>query len=159
MGIDRSLGMLKLAESKGLSVSQGDVLRLPLGNGSLDAAICSLAIAHFEELVPPLSELARVVRPGGSVLISDLHPVTIASGAHASFEDASGKRGVMRNHLHLHSDYLNAFAAVGLDMVACLEATWSDNELRLLDIEPFPGLIRSAIGGLPIVLAWHLRVT
>jgi SAM-dependent methyltransferase len=159
VGLDRSLAMVGTAVRKGLRVAQGDVEALPLPDDLLDAALCSLALAHFEDLVPPLRELARVVRGGGRLVLSDLHPVTIATGAHASFEDASGSRAVMRNYLHPHSAYLKAFEQVGLQVMDCLETVWTEEEeIQSVELERFPGLMQAALGGLPIVLGWDLRV-
>ena len=51
--------------------TQGDAQRLPFANHSFDAAVLHLILAVVPEPADCLAEIARVVRPGGSVLIFD----------------------------------------------------------------------------------------
>jgi ubiquinone/menaquinone biosynthesis C-methylase UbiE len=46
---------------------QGDAQALPFGDGAFDAAVMALVIIFVPDPVKALSEMARVVRPGGSV--------------------------------------------------------------------------------------------
>ena len=50
----------------------GDVERLPLGDESVDAVICECAFCTFPDKPGAARELARVVRPGGRVGLSDI---------------------------------------------------------------------------------------
>ena len=50
-------------------VTLGDALALPYADGYFDAAVCVRMLHHFEEPEPVLAELARVVRPGGSLVV------------------------------------------------------------------------------------------
>ncbi|MHB8614231.1 MAG: class I SAM-dependent methyltransferase [Candidatus Dormibacteraceae bacterium] len=50
----------------------GDAESLPFGAGSFAAAICECAFCTFPSKAAAAAELARVVRPGGAVAISDL---------------------------------------------------------------------------------------
>ena len=52
---------------------------------------------------PALSELARVVRPGGRVVISDVHPFLVPLGWQARFLTAPAVVGFIRLHRHLPS--------------------------------------------------------
>jgi SAM-dependent methyltransferase len=49
---------------------QGDALRLPFPNESFDAVMCVCAIEHFSDGPGALSEIARVLRPGGCLVLS-----------------------------------------------------------------------------------------
>jgi len=51
-------------------VVMGDAERLPLPDASVDAAILVCAIEHFDAPDAALDELARVVRPGGRLVLS-----------------------------------------------------------------------------------------
>jgi len=53
-------------------------VRLPLewlSDGSVDRAVMALVIHHLDDPVPALREIHRVLRPGGSLVVSTVHPV------------------------------------------------------------------------------------
>ncbi len=50
---------------------QGDAQRLPLANHSFDAAVLHLILAVVPEPAHCFAEIARVVKPGGQVLVFD----------------------------------------------------------------------------------------
>jgi demethylmenaquinone methyltransferase/2-methoxy-6-polyprenyl-1,4-benzoquinol methylase len=66
IGIDLSYGMLAAART-GAPLLQGDTLRLPMPDGSVDGATCGFALRNLAELPAFFAELARVVRPGGRI--------------------------------------------------------------------------------------------
>lgn len=74
VGVDRSLGILRLAQSMapGVGLVAGDGYRLPLQDGAVDIAHCSLVLHHFDppDAVSILAEMARVARLG--VIVNDL---------------------------------------------------------------------------------------
>jgi hypothetical protein len=76
--------------------------------------------------------LTRVVRPGGTLLISDIHPLAVALGGHAAYSDLEERPGVIRNYVHRHSDYLRVFHELGLEVEECREPVWTDSELDLM---------------------------
>lgn len=49
----------------------GDACHLPYGDNYFDALYCFAGIGHFTELKSALSEMARVVRPGGRVVFCE----------------------------------------------------------------------------------------
>jgi SAM-dependent methyltransferase len=83
VGVD----MLNRARAKlpGSRFLEGQLTALPLHDGTVDAAVCGLALVHVPDLDGALRELARVVRPGGPVLISDVHPFLVLLGWQAQF--------------------------------------------------------------------------
>ncbi len=79
VGIDRSADVLKrakaLAERRGvknISWKRGNMESLPLENASVDVALLSQALHHAADPAQAVKEAARVVRPGGRVLVLDL---------------------------------------------------------------------------------------
>lgn len=79
VGVDGSPTLLGHARSRlgeQVELHQHD-LEQPLdfaGDASFDAALCALAIHHIANRTQLLSELRRVIRPGGRLLISTTHP-------------------------------------------------------------------------------------
>ena len=80
VGIDVNEQMLARARAKagelGLDIEfqQASVLAAPLADESVDLAICTLALAHVKDLAGAVRELVRVLRCGGHLIISDMHP-------------------------------------------------------------------------------------
>ena len=159
-GIDSTTAMLKLAQAK-VPVAQfqpADLMAIPLSDGEVDLAVCALALAHCSDLGPPIRELARVVRPGGHVVISDVHPFMSMLGVHGGYERNSGELGFVRNHVHLTSDYLTAFQEAGLNVVRCIEPLWGAREVAMMGFaEQMPDLMEAAVKGIPIVIVWELE--
>ena len=76
-GLDISVGMLNRCRRKlrGKRVRArlllGDAARLPFGDGSFHAVFHHGGIAEFPNKRAAMAEMARVVRPGGKVVICD----------------------------------------------------------------------------------------
>lgn len=49
---------------------QGDALHLPFPDGAFDRVICSEVLEHIPEDVAAMGELARVLRPGGTMAVT-----------------------------------------------------------------------------------------
>ena len=105
IGVDRSPEMLERAKAlaKRRKVSnivwkRGELEKLPLEDGSVDIAVLSQALHHAGEPETALAESARVLRPGGRLLVLDLRQhdqawVTSALGDRwLGFKDADLKR-------------------------------------------------------------------
>ncbi len=71
IGMDLSFGMLAAAQTE-VPLVQGDALRLPVPDGSVDGVTCGFALRNFKELGPFFSELARVVRPAGRIALLEV---------------------------------------------------------------------------------------
>ena len=71
VGVDLSYGMLAAARTDAPLV-HADILRLPMPDGSVDAAVCGFALRNLVELPAFFAELARVVRPGGRVALLEV---------------------------------------------------------------------------------------
>ncbi len=75
VGLDLTAAMLRRALPKAGALDftpiQGDAQRLPLATASCDAAVLHLILAVVPNPAACLAEAARVVRPGGRILIFD----------------------------------------------------------------------------------------
>jgi ubiquinone/menaquinone biosynthesis C-methylase UbiE len=72
VGVDLSPGMLARARDRGLEVHEGSATALPFPDRSFDVAVSFKTLPHVPDLKRALSEMARVVRPGG-VLIAEVY--------------------------------------------------------------------------------------
>ena len=73
-GLDFSQEMLTLAREKGPGITwqAGNALELPFGDGEFDAATVGFGARNFDDLGRGLREMARVVRPGGRVVVLEI---------------------------------------------------------------------------------------
>ncbi len=71
IGFDFSAGMLDNATTASPLV-RADVLRLPVPDASVDAITCGFALRNLVALEPFFAECARVLRPGGRVVLLDV---------------------------------------------------------------------------------------
>ena len=81
LGIDRSPEMLRLARVKlaqagldGAELRQGDMYALPLASGSADTVIIHQVLHYAQNPAAAVSEAARLLNPGGRLLIVDFAP-------------------------------------------------------------------------------------
>jgi ubiquinone/menaquinone biosynthesis C-methylase UbiE len=132
---------------------------LPARTAAFDIVVCALAFDHVGDVAGPIAELARAARPGGRVVISDVHPVAWAIGGAAFFRTADGTNNFMRNHGHLHSEYVRAFRTTGLEVRDCIEPRFGPAEVAMQGLAPafFPEAATSAYLDLPGALVWNLE--
>jgi SAM-dependent methyltransferase len=160
-GVDLTPAMLERARANvpEASFQVADLRALPFEEASFELAVCGLALAHLPSLPAAVGELARVLAPGGRLIVSVLHPFQALLGWNAPFSGADGSRGFVREHPHLHADYLSAFAAAGLELAACVEPTLTQGELsaKRRAFRHIPEATTAAYLGLPAVLVLAAR--
>jgi ubiquinone/menaquinone biosynthesis C-methylase UbiE len=160
-GVDASPEMLDLARAHVPQAQflEGDLHDLPAEDDEFDLAVCALALGHCDDVRGPVAELARAVRSGGHVVLSDLHPALSVSGGQALFEATDGSLAFVREHVHLVSEYIEAFAGSGLDVVRCFEPRFGPDEAAMqgMAAQFVPEAARAAFAGLPAALIWQLR--
>ncbi|MDX3099672.1 class I SAM-dependent methyltransferase [Nonomuraea angiospora] len=129
VGVDSSAEMLVRAEAKVPEgeFRQGDLCRMPVPSNSFDVVVCALALTHLPALGPPLVELARVARPGGHVVLSDIHPLSLYLGGVPRVAGPDGGVRAMPASRFLASDYISAIHEAGLRIVACHEPRWGES--------------------------------
>lgn len=77
VGLDLSNGMLRPAKQRGLKVVQGSLTAVPLPDRSVDLVYSMKVLAHVPPIREALAELARVVRPGGHLLLEFYNPYSL----------------------------------------------------------------------------------
>lgn len=162
LAIDSSADMLaRLRDVAGVTTAVADMTALPAATAFCDIAVCSLALTHAALLGPPMAEIARVLRPGGEAIVSDIHPIIAATGGMAFYRSAAGEQRFVRNHVHWASAYLDAFASAGLHVTACYEPRLGvDTGVRQFMSNPSPleeAIARIAFEELPGAIVWYLR--
>ncbi len=124
VGVDLAGEMLRLAARKvadaGLSaqcsLERVDGKALPFDAGRFDMVMCNSAVHHVPEPIALLRELARVVRPGGAVIVRDLIRPETTEEAWATVERVAAGDGPRQKQLFFDS----LCAALTLEEVAAL---------------------------------------
>jgi SAM-dependent methyltransferase len=81
-GFDVSAAGLARAHATGLTVARGDVTRIPFASGAFDVATSFDVLQCVEADVDAVREMARIVRPGGVVVVT-LAALDALRGDHA----------------------------------------------------------------------------
>jgi ArsR family transcriptional regulator len=79
VAVDRSGEMLqaarrRLRDQSNVDIRRGELETLPISDGELDVAIMMLVLHHVPDPAAVLGEAARVVRPGGRLVVCDMLP-------------------------------------------------------------------------------------
>lgn len=168
-GVDSSAGMLDLARRRlgeDVALRRADLSEvLPFEDDTFDDVIASLVLHYLEDWAPALSEIHRVLRPGGRLLVSVDHPIvayTIQEPRPDYFATTSyefewvlgGERVLMRFWRKPLHGMLDAFASAGFRLTSISEPQPSP-EARELHPEGFahfstaPGFLFFALEAAP----------
>ncbi|WP_344214664.1 methyltransferase domain-containing protein [Kribbella sancticallisti] len=73
VGVEPSPGLRaeSVRRAEGIEVVDGDALSLPFDDASFDAVRCERVLQHISEPGKAVSEMARVLRPGGRIALVD----------------------------------------------------------------------------------------
>src|SRR6266540_3633929 len=88
---------------------------------TVDIVVSGLALAHVPSLGPVMAELARVLRPGGHLVISDAHHELVLRGSVVRALGPAGEPGLVATYRHTAGDYLRAALPAGLQVRRCEE--------------------------------------
>ncbi|HEY3608229.1 MAG TPA: class I SAM-dependent methyltransferase [Pseudonocardiaceae bacterium] len=174
VGVDSSPDMLARARTRvpDGDFRRGDLHELPVPDAAVDLVVCALALTHVPALPPVLAEFARVLRPGGHVVIADMHPESVARGYNPRLRGPGGRPGRVVSYRHLVGDYLRAALSAGLLLRRCEEprgrqgkpAAPAAHELGPWEAWPWsvadlvPEAARAANEGVPSMLVWHFQL-
>ncbi len=120
-GVDFSPPMLKKALQVTDKLVQADIRHIPLASDHFDGVICALALGHVEELKTAIKETSRVLKRGGWLLYSDIHPFGQIAGWKRNFHGNDGREYIVKNHFHLLSDHHDACLSADLSIQAVRE--------------------------------------
>lgn len=128
--VDASRGMLRKARGKGLDCVQGNAMGLPLADESADAVVIVDALHHMSGAEAVVAEAARVLRPGGVLVVREFDPATLRGRALGAFEHLLGSESVF----HEPDDLARIAGAAGLEA-----AYLPGHEYTLAAVAPTPG--------------------
>jgi 2-polyprenyl-6-hydroxyphenyl methylase/3-demethylubiquinone-9 3-methyltransferase len=78
VGVDLGLPGLKLGRERGMLPVRGSVLAVPLADGCADVVVAGEILEHVEDDVAVLAECARLLRPGGTLVIDAIADTALA---------------------------------------------------------------------------------
>jgi malonyl-CoA O-methyltransferase len=90
----------------------------PAPHASADLIVGNLVLEHLDDIAPVYREAARVLRPGGTLYLCELHPFRQLRGGQAHFHDADGTTVHVPAFVHTVAEYVNVGIAAGLVMRA-----------------------------------------
>jgi malonyl-CoA O-methyltransferase len=126
-GIDITKAMLEKAKKKVLKFKNrcelklGSAYQIPYPDAEFDVVVCSLVISHLKNLDKVVGEMARVLKPNGEIVISDMHPYGILFLRWSTTFPTFGKFYKIKNYVHLFEDYLKCCEKNKLKLVEVKE--------------------------------------
>ncbi len=177
IGVDNSADMLAYARRRvpDGEFRLGELDRLPLPDDSVDVIACALALVQVPRLEPVLAEFTRLLRPGGDLVISDMHHELVTRGSVITARGPAGEPCITSTYRHPLGDCLRAALSLGLQVRGCEEpggrqpgeqpdeplpepatgiGDWQNWPWSLMDY--LPAAARAA-GGRPALVIWHFQ--
>jgi ubiquinone/menaquinone biosynthesis C-methylase UbiE/cytosine/adenosine deaminase-related metal-dependent hydrolase len=133
-GTDCSPAMLERARQKvslGTALHLGCATSLPGSNSSSDLILASFVLSYIDDLQAFAKECARILRPGGHLLLCDMHPNTAARrGWVRAFQAGDTKLSLpaVRRFLPL---ILTTFAQNGFRLIQLVEPSFGEPERQI----------------------------
>jgi demethylmenaquinone methyltransferase/2-methoxy-6-polyprenyl-1,4-benzoquinol methylase len=75
--VDAAPGMLAEARDHGVTAVRGDARRLPVPDETVDAVLILDALHHMPDAEQVVDDAARVLRPGGVLVVLEYDPTTV----------------------------------------------------------------------------------
>lgn len=127
-GFDNCPAMIEHAN--GGSFFLADAAAAAVRSETADVTLCSMAASYFTDLTKAMSEMARITRPRGRIIVSDMHPEAMAAGWKRSFRAAQQVYEI--EHRQWSEDAFRAAArAAGLAPHAHFDEAFAEPERAL----------------------------
>jgi ubiquinone/menaquinone biosynthesis C-methylase UbiE len=92
----------------------GSMMQLPFAGQAFDVVISGLALGHAANVHTWMTEVARVLEPGGILLYSDFHPEAARAGLPRSFKDQTDRTWTVPHRGYSVASQREAALAAGL---------------------------------------------
>lgn len=129
IGFDASMEMLALGRLKApnAALHRADItLPWPLPDASVNLVLANLVLEHIDDLTHIAIEAARVLKPGGALRLSELHPLRQVEGKGAHFFDGD-ERVSPQTFMHTTEGYVAAFSAAGFSLMSRRDVRGQDD--------------------------------
>ena len=134
VAIDQSARMVALSAARGVDGRVGDVQELSFPDASFDAALAAWMLYHVPDLDRGLSELARVLRPGGRLVATTnsndhLHELLALGGLKRWDMPFSAENGASRLERHFATvERRDAYGTVRLTDIEAVRSYYGSSE-------------------------------
>lgn len=126
---DNSMDMLLVGQVAKSVVATMEYL--PYTNASVDVVICGLAIGHLPNVDVAIGEMARVIKQGGYMVVSDVHPYQTQRGASRTFTADDGRTYAVEHYLHTLEHIQQVTNSNGLHLTELREPHYQGNPILL----------------------------
>jgi len=128
---------------------------LPFQHESFDLIFSTLVIGHIKNLRPIFESWYNWLKPGGFLLITDLHPQILASGGKRTFEK-SKKIYEIRNYVHSLDQLRNFCSLFRLNLIE-IDEKYINEELKDFYESKNALHVYDRFFGLPLVYGMLMR--
>ena len=152
IGVDLTPAMLDRARERvpGADFRTGRVESIPVDADAGDQLTSALALCHVDDLDIAFREMARVLRPGGRLILSNPHPMAQVIGGQALYSDGAGGMPFVRNQFHLVGEYVTSCLAAGFTLTGLTEVPFSKEAAAAgIPGKLFPDVVIDGAVGVP----------
>lgn len=145
-GADLCPEMLQQARRKpalARRLAVADTRALPFRRECADLALCALSLGHLTPIDTAIAEMARLVRPGGSLIVTDFHPAALHQGWKRTFR-SGGRTYEVETYPYTSEQLLASAAGHGLALRELLEPCFEEPEREIFVRAGRPALFEQA---------------
>lgn len=131
VGVDASPQMLQRASAKlgtAATLRLGSCLALPAQTSAIDLVLGSFVLSYLENVEAFARELLRVMRPGATVFLTDMHPETAVSRNWKRSFRANDTEEQIETSTHSLKQITDAFRSCGFELLTHIEPRFGSHE-------------------------------
>jgi ubiquinone/menaquinone biosynthesis C-methylase UbiE len=126
-----------------------------IADSTYDLIISTLTVAHIENLEEALLEWCRVLKSGGSIVITDFHPTALAAGGKRTFQYQNTHIPIV-NFVH-PTDTIKAFFSKQGFVLANEAEKVIDHNVMHYYIKQNAMHVYQKFRGMPMIYGLHLK--